>query len=61
MTTRSAAEAPRDTPGQQGCIRTSEGYPGWVYRPCVQAWMGLWIFVFLVDVSLSIMDFYDKN
>ena len=61
MTTRSSAETPRDTPGQprdeSGCLRnTPDGYTdiadthGW----------GLRIFIFLVDVSLPIKDFYDN-
>ena len=61
MATRSAAEAPQDTPVQyrDASGRRKDTPDGYMDLEETHGW-GLWIFTSLADVSLLIRDFYDN-
>ena len=59
VTTRNAAETPQDIPGQHGDAsgRLKDTPDGFTDLADTHRW-GLWIFIFLADVSLLITEFY---
>ena len=61
MTTRSAAETPQDIQGQHrdASGRLKDAPDGYTDLADTHGW-GLWIFISLADVSLSVRDFYDN-
>ena len=59
VTTRSAAERPQDTPGQHrdASGRLKDTTDGFMDLADTHGW-GLWIFISIADVTLSIRIFY---